>query len=75
MRLGVLRRRLTQRASRSKVSRIWLDVFETSMKDDLPSQDVGECVIELLAGSRREKKLRVLYESVCAEFPDITGDA
>lgn len=73
MRLADLRRLIVQKLSRTGISSIWFDTFDTRMDDDMLGRNKGDCVIELLSRAKESDLLPDLIQNLCAEAPDLTN--
>jgi len=68
-----LRRRMKARMTRTEVGIIWYDIFTKKMEDDMPVQNVNECIIELYDRSMRQRRLPELFSHLCKERPDLAS--
>jgi hypothetical protein len=69
--LADLRRRITKRMSRSEISALWFDVWETAMEDDMTGRESSDCVISLLDKAKKRNKLSFVIEQICQNRPDL----
>jgi TIR domain len=63
---------LSDRMSRTEVSRLWYAVLETRMEDEMGQRPKSDCVIELLEQAKNRNKLPRLTEELRKIRPDLS---
>lgn len=67
--LGDLRFLLTTRLTTENIKVIWFDIFHARMEDEVNTQSLAQCCVELIDRSRREELLQKLVMAVCRNHP------
>ena len=64
---------LTDRLSRLEIARLWYEVLETRIDDEMGQRPKRDCVIELLEQAKSRNKLPRLMEELRKIRPDLAG--